>query len=107
MLRSTAARSAQEDHDELPVDINEETDPIRHALRTLRNKWRRFWWRADRWFEKYWTLSLDCRYIEMRYGSSISVYFVFSRWVVETALLAMLWYLVLIMLPHMLRMVTG
>ena len=42
-----------------------------------------------------------------RYGSSISVYFFFSRWVVETALTSLLFWLPLIVLPHILNLVGG
>jgi len=113
---------------------NTETDPIKRWIRSVLNKYKRFKWHADAWWAARWPLARDCKYVEARcarhapptrapdaaraspfahlrhrgrYGSSISVYFFFSRWVVETALTSLLFWLPLIVLPHILNLVGG
>ena len=87
-LLSSALPEGDEDGDAdlAAYDVGDDADlpRWRRLLRQWQREVRRRQRQLHRWWERTWPLRRDIAFLEARYGSSVSVYFVFVEWICVT-----------------------
>lgn len=91
MLQADAAIDGGEAYDELGGGAARSDGP-RSTLARLSNGYRQGCLQLERWYARSWPLARDVSHIETRFGTSVSVYFVYSEMICNLALgNALLW----------------